>query len=259
MSYKYLNLTKEEGIGILTINRPESLNALNTNVLTELAAAIAEIRADREIRALILTGEGKAFVAGADISEMANMSPLAGRQFAMLGNEVFTSLEEMETPVIAAINGFALGGGCELALACDIRLASEKAKLGQPEVGLGITPGFGGTQRLMRVVGPAKAKELIYTGKMIDAMEAYSIGLVNHVHSVETLMEEAKKMAKEIAAKAPIAVQYAKRAINEGMEMDIKRGLQLEADLFGLCFSTTDQKEGMKAFMEKRKTDFKGE
>lgn len=258
MTWTYHKLEKEDGIGILTISRPQALNALNTDVLIEMHKLLADIHYDPEIKVLIITGEGKAFVAGADISEMADMNPLDAREFALLGNSVFSTIEEMEKPVIAAVNGFALGGGCELALACDIRLGSEKAKMGQPEVGLGITPGFGGTQRLMRVVGPAKAKELIFTGKTIDAQEALGIGLLNHVYPVETLLDEAKKMAKEVAAKAPVAVQFCKRAINEGFEMDLQRGLQLEADLFALCFSTHDQTEGMGAFREKRKAEFQG-
>lgn len=259
MPFNNLHLTKEDGIGILTINRPQAMNALNSELLAELGKAIAEVQYDPEVRVCVITGEGKAFVAGADIAEMAEMSALEGREFARLGNAVFTSIEELEKPVIAAINGFALGGGCELALSCDIRLASEKAKLGQPEVGLGITPGFGGTQRLARAIGPAKAKELIYTGKMIGAEEALSIGLVNHVYPVETLLEEAKKLAKEIAMKAPVAVQFCKRAINEGLETDLHHGLEIESDLFGLCFSTADQKEGMEAFLNKRPAQFKGE
>ncbi len=259
MSFTHLVLTKEDGIGIITINRPKAMNALNTEVLSELGEAVAEFRYDSEVNVCIITGEGKAFVAGADIAEMAELDAVSGREFGRFGNSVFTSIEEMEKPVIAAINGFALGGGCELALACDIRLASEKAKFGQPEVGLGITPGFGGTQRLVRAVGPNKAKELIFTGKMINAMEAHAMGLVNHVYPVDSLMEEAKKMAKEIASKAPLAIQFCKRAINEGIEMDLKRGLEMESNLFGLCFSTEDQKEGMGAFLEKRKADFKGE
>ncbi|AZR74058.1 crotonase [Anoxybacter fermentans] len=259
MTFVNLNLTKEDGIGILTINRPEALNALNRELLNELKEAIAQIKDDPEIKVCIITGEGKAFVAGADIGEMVEFNAVEGREFGRLGNSVFNALEEMEKPVIAAINGYALGGGCELALACDIRLASEKAKLGQPEVGLGITPGFGGTQRLVRAIGPAKAKELIFTGKIIDANEAHAIGLVNHVYPAESLLEEAKKMAREIANKAPFAVKLCKRAINEGMEMDLKRGLEMEADLFGLCFATEDQKEGMRAFLEKRKAEFKGE
>lgn len=258
MTWMYHKIEKENGIGVLTINRPQALNALNTDLLVEMHKVLAEIHYDDEIKALIITGEGKSFVAGADISEMADMEPLDARKFALLGNSVFTTIEEMEKPVIAAINGFALGGGCELALACDIRLASEKAKLGQPEVGLGITPGFGGTQRLMRIVGPAKAKELIFTGRTIDAQEALSIGLVNHVYPVDALLVEAKNMAREIAAKAPVAVQFCKRAMNEGFEMDLQRGLQLEADLFALCFSTHDQSEGMGAFCEKRKAEFQG-
>jgi enoyl-CoA hydratase len=249
-------LQKEEKIAIVTINRPKALNALNSETLKELDIIIDEIAKDDEILAVILTGAGeKAFVAGADISEMQNMNVLEGRAFAMLGNKVFRKLETLEKPVIAAVNGFALGGGCELSMACDIRIASEKAKFGQPEVNLGITPGFGGTQRLARHVGMGMAKELIYSARNINAQEALRIGLVNHVVTPETLMDEAKKLANEIASKAPVAVKLSKQAINRGMQMDIDTAVIVECEIFGECFSTEDQKDAMSAFVEKRKLE----
>ena len=258
MAFVNLTISPDTGVGIITINRPESMNALNAEVLAELRENVELVAKDERIKVCIITGEGKAFVAGADIAQMAKMTPAQALEFAGLGSGVFSSIENMGKPVIAAINGFALGGGCELALACDIRLASEKAKLGQPEVGLGITPGFGGTQRLVRAIGPAKAKELIFTGKIIPANEAHAIGLVNHVYPVETLMDEALKLASEIATKAPIALMYSKRAINEGIETDLQSGLELEKNLFSQCFTTSDQKEGMEAFLAKRPPEYKG-
>lgn len=249
-------LQKEGKIAILTINRPKALNALNSETLKELDIVIDEIAKDDEILAVILTGAGdKAFVAGADISQMKDMNVLEGRAFAMLGNKVFRKLETLEKPVIAAVNGFALGGGCELSMACDIRLASEKAKFGQPEVGLGITPGFGGTQRLARLVGMGMAKELVYSARNIDAQEALRIGLVNHVVAPEVLMDEAKKLANEIASKAPVAVKLSKQAINRGMQVDIDTAVIIECEVFGECFSTEDQKDAMTAFVEKRKLE----
>jgi enoyl-CoA hydratase len=249
-------LQKEEKIAIVTINRPKALNALNSETLKELDIIIDEIAKDDEILAVILTGAGdKAFVAGADISEMQNMNVLEGRAFAILGNKIFRKLETLEKPVIAAVNGFALGGGCELSMACDIRIASEKAKFGQPEVNLGITPGFGGTQRLARHVGMGMAKELIYSARNINAQEALRIGLVNHVVTPETLMDEAKKLANEIASKAPVAVKLSKQAINRGMQMDIDTAVIVECEIFGECFSTEDQKDAMSAFVEKRKLE----
>ncbi|WP_054696269.1 short-chain-enoyl-CoA hydratase [Syntrophomonas palmitatica] len=259
MSYKYLILEKEDGIGILFINRPQALNALNTEVLKELGQAAADIAGDDEIKVLIITGAGdKAFVAGADIKEMSGFTGVEGREFGITGNWAFRQFEKMEKPVIAAINGFALGGGCELAMTADIRLASEKAKFGQPEVGLGITPGFGGTQRLPRLVGEGRAMELILSSNQINAEEAYRIGLVNHVYPAESLMDEAKKLARKIMSNAPLAVKYAKAAINKGLQTDIETGVAIEADLFGLCFSTEDQKSGMNAFLNKEKAVFKG-
>ncbi len=258
MDYKTLKLKKEGKVGILSVNRPEALNAINSEVLAELDCILEGIQQDPEIHVLILTGEGRSFVAGADIAEMSTLDALAGRRFGAHGLRVFRKLELLEKPVIAAVNGFALGGGCELAMACDIRLASSKAKFGQPEVGLGITPGFAGTQRLPRLVGAAVAKELIFTGKIIGAEEALRIGLVNHVYEPEELLSEAMKLAEEIASKAPIAVRHAKSAINFGLETDLSTGMEMERNLFGLCFATEDQKEGMAAFLEKRPPDYKG-
>lgn len=260
MEFNNLILAKEDGIFILTLNRPKALNALNSEIMAELKQAIELIKRDAQCKVCILTGQGnKAFVAGADIAEMAEMNAVQGREFAQLGNQVFSALEELEKPVIAAINGYALGGGLELALACDLRLAAEGAKLGQVEVSLGITPGFGGTQRLARTIGAGKAKELIYTAKIIGSQEALACGLINHVYPQENLLAEAKKLAIEIADKAPLAIGYSKQAINQGLEMDLKRGLDLEANLFGLCFATKDQKEGMRAFLEKQQVKFIGE
>lgn len=258
MERKFIKLSKEGRVAVITLNRPEALNALNTETLKELDAVTDQVAADPEVDVVILTGEGKAFVAGADIAEMKGLSAEEGRRFGIRGQQIFRKLELMEKPVIAAVNGFALGGGCELAMSCDIRIASEKAKFGQPEVGLGITPGFSGTQRLARLIGVSKAKEWIFTGDMVDAVEAERLGLVNKVVSHDQLMEEALSLACKIASKAQLAVRYAKIAINKGMETDIDTGIQIEADLFGLCFATQDQKEGMTAFLEKRKPNFQG-
>lgn len=258
MDYQKLILEKRERIGIVKINHPEALNALNSTVLIELGQAFDEMATDPEVDVVVLTGEGRAFVAGADISEMSAMKAQAGKAFGRLGAAVFRKIELMDKPVIAAVNGFALGGGCELAMACDIRIASSKAKLGQPEVGLGITPGFSGTQRLPRLVGLGKAKELIYTAAVIHAEEACRIGLVNKVVEPEELMPEALAMAATIASKAQLAVRYAKEAINRGIETDIETGIDIETSLFGICFATADQKEGMEAFLNKRKPEFKG-
>ena len=258
MAYKYLLLEKEDGIGILYINRPEAMNALNTGVLEEIIQAVGEISRDNEIQVLIITGAGdKSFVAGADIKEMHGLTAVEGREFGYIGQAAFRAIEKLEKPVIAAVNGFALGGGCELAMAADIRLASEKAKFGQPEVGLGITPGFGGTQRLPRLVGEGRAMELILTANTINAEEAYRIGLVNHIYPAADLLDETRKMARKIMANAPLAVKYAKSAVNKGLQTDIDTGMAIEADLFGICFSTEDQKAGMGAFLNKEKASFK--
>lgn len=257
MTFNNLLLKKEGNICVLSINRPNALNALTTEVLKELKDAIGIVENDQDVYVLIITGEGKAFVAGADIVEMKDKNAEEARAFAKLGIEVFRRLELMEKPVIAAINGFALGGGCELAMSCDIRIAGEKAKFGQPEVGLGITPGFAGTQRLSRLVGMAKAKELIFTADIINAQEAEKIGLVNKVVTQEELLETVMEMAKKIASKGQFAVRYSKTAINRGIETDIETAMAIERDLFGLCFATEDQKEGMNAFIEKRRPEFK--
>lgn len=258
MEYQKLIIEKQERICIVRINNPEALNALNTKILVELSQAFDEIAADAQTDVVILTGEGRAFVAGADIAEMSVLKADEGKRFGRLGADVFRKIELLDKPVIAAVNGYALGGGCELAMACDIRIASAKAKFGQPEVGLGITPGFSGTQRLPRLVGLGKAKELIYTAAVIHAEEACRIGLVNKVVEPEELMNECLAMASAIASKAQLAVRYAKEAINRGIETDIETGIDIETGLFGLCFATADQKEGMEAFLWKRKPEFKG-
>jgi len=257
MEFERLLFSKIDRIGILSINRPKELNALDSCTLCELEKAIDMIISDDDIYVLIITGEGRAFVAGADIFEMKNMDVGQARQFSKRGFTIFRKIELMEKPVIAAVNGYALGGGCELALCCDIRIASEKAKFGQPEVKLGIIPGFGGTQRLVRAVGVGKAKEMIFTGEMMDAEEAYRIGLVNKVVPEDKLMEEAIKMANTIANNGQIAVRNAKTAINMGREADLETGQSIENSLFGVCFSTEDQKEGMAAFLEKRSSNYK--
>lgn len=257
MNWENIILSKEDKIGLLKINRPKVLNALNSKTLDELKEAIDLVRDDEEIFVLIISGEGRAFVAGADIEEMKDMNSIEARSFAEKGLSLFRTIEEMEKPVIAAVNGFALGGGCELAMACDIRLASKKAKFGQPETGLGITPGFGGTQRLSRLVGPAKAKEIIFTGDMIDGEAALKIGLVNTLVEAEEVMEASLNMAKKIASKGQLAIKYSKTAINSSLDVDLDTGMKMERELFALCFSTQDQKEGMSAFLEKRQADFK--
>jgi enoyl-CoA hydratase len=257
VNFNNLLLKKENHIAILSINRPDQLNALNTNVLDELCEALEMIREDEEIFVFIVTGEGRAFVAGADIIEMKDLNPESARKFAEKGSAVLRKIEQMEKPSIAAVNGFALGGGCELAMACDIRIASEKAKFGQPEVGLGIIPGFSGNVRLSRIVGQAKAKELIFTCDIIKAKEALDFGLVNAVYAHEEYMESALKMAETIASKAQLAVRYAKKAIAGSAETDTETGMILENSLFGLCFATKDREEGMDSFINKRKPEFR--
>ncbi len=250
---EFVTYEVEGQVGILTINRPKALNALNSAVLDELSAVLDAVDQDA-IRCLIVTGAGeKAFVAGADIGEMSTLTKAEGEAFGKKGNDVFRRLETFPLPVIAAVNGFSLGGGCELSMSCDIRICSENAVFGQPEVGLGITPGFGGTQRLMRVVGTGKAKEMIYGARNIKADEAYRIGLVNSVYPLEELLPAAKKLASTIAKNAPIAVRNCKKAMNEGIDVDMDQAIVIEEKLFGDCFETLDQKEGMNAFLEKRK------
>lgn len=258
MEFKNIILEKNGRIATISINRPKALNALNSETLKELDCVVDMIAEDEDVYAVILTGAGeKAFVAGADITEMKDMSVAEGRKFGMLGNKVFRKFDLLDKPVIAAVNGFALGGGCELSMACDIRIASTNAKFGQPEVGLGITPGFGGTQRLARIAGMAVAKELIFTGRIIKAEEALRVGLVNKVVEPDKVMEEAISFANTIAAQAPIAVKYCKAAINRGMQCDIETALMYESEVFGECFATEDQKEGMIAFVERREKSFK--
>jgi enoyl-CoA hydratase len=250
-------LEKHDGIATITINRPKALNALNRDTLTELDYLIAQLGADRQIKVVVLTGAGeKSFVAGADISYMQSFSAGQAREFGQLGHKVMNGLETMMQPVIAAINGFALGGGCELALACDIRYAAENAKFGQPEVNLGVIPGFGGTQRLPRIVGAGLASELLFSGEIIDAAEALRIGLVNKVLPADKLLGETYRLAGTIASRGPGAVRMCKEAIKNGLECDLRRACSYEADLFALCFSTKEQKEGMQAFLEKRNADF---
>lgn len=248
-------LTAKEGhVATITINRPKALNALSTAVLTDLNAALDEVAADQDVYALIITGAGeKSFVAGADIAEMKDKSVEEAAEYGKFGNAVFRKIETFRCPVIAAVNGFALGGGCELAMSCDIRVASENAVFGQPEVGLGITPGFGGTQRLARLVGAGIAKEMIYTARNIKADRAAQIGLVNKVVAAEELSATVMKMAQGIAKNAPIAVAYAKKAINNGLQTDIDSGIAIEVEEFSNCFATEDQTYGMTCFLEKVK------
>ena len=252
---EFVTYEVENQIGIITINRPKALNALNSAVLDDLEAALNGVDLDA-VRVLILTGSGeKSFVAGADIGEMSNLTKAEGEAFGKKGNDLFRRIETFPIPVIAAVNGFALGGGCEISMSCDIRLCSDNAVFGQPEVGLGITPGFGGTQRLARIVGVGMAKQMIYSARNIKADEAYRIGLVNAVYPQEELMPAAKKLAASIAKNAPIAVRNCKKAINDGLQTDMDQALVIEEKLFGDCFETYDQKEGMAAFLEKRKVE----
>lgn len=256
--YNNILFSVEDSIALITINRPKSLNALNAETLKELGSVISLVKDDKEIKAVIITGAGRAFVAGADIPEMRDLNTIEGREMSILGQSVFSNIENMEKPVIAAVNGFALGGGCELAMACDIRIASSSAKFGQPEVNLGILPGFGGTQRLPRLIGKGMAKYMIFTGEMIDANEALRIGLVEKVVSPEELINTAKSVAKVITSKSPVSIKLAKHAINNGLNVDLNTGLALEKEEWSICFSTQDQKEGMTAFMEKRPANFQG-
>lgn len=257
MDYKNLIFEKREGIGYVTINREKAMNSLNTDVLSELENVFQYIGTDDEVKIAVITGKGKAFVAGADIAQMSGLDRAEGRAMTIQGQKVMDLIEDTDKPVIAAINGYALGGGNELAMACDIRIASESAKFGQPEVNLGIIPGYGGTQRLPRLVGKGMAKKLIYSGEIIDAAEAYRIGLVDDVTSPEKLMEETEKIAKEIMKKAPIAVRMAKKAIDSGVNTDLKTGIRMEAEFYTSAFSSEDRIEGMEAFIEKRSARFK--
>lgn len=253
---KNLKVEVRDRIAFITMNRQKAMNALNNDTLIELLSTIKWLEGEESIMGVIITGEGKAFVAGADISQMKDYKGEEGRKYANFAQKIFDRLESLEKPVIAAINGYALGGGCELSLSCDLRIASEKAVFGQPEVNLGVIPCFGGTQRLSRLIGSGRAKDLIYSGRFIDAEEAFRFGLVNKVVAGEKLMEEAYNMMKIIVEKAPIAVRYAKVAINSGIDLDLKNALELEKDLAALTFSTEDKTEGMYAFLEKRKANF---
>ena len=251
----FVDYTAEGHVGIITINRPKALNALNEDVLKDIEAAFDAVDLS-EIRAIIVTGAGeKSFVAGADIAAMSTMTKEQGEAFGKFGNDIFRKIETFPVPVIAAVNGFALGGGNELAMSCDIRICSDNALFGQPEVGLGITPGFGGTQRLARLIGVGKAKERVYGARNIKADEAYRLGLVNAVYTQEELMPAAMKLASGIAKNAPIAVRNSKKAMNEGLQVDMDQAIVIEEKAFGECFETEDQKEGMTAFLEKRKVE----
>ncbi len=257
MDYGFLKIERNDGITVMKISAPKSLNALNSTILKEIDDFIGHL--DATTRVLIITGDGeKSFVAGADISEMAHLDEPQGYEFGRLGAQVFRRIETLPIPVIAAVNGFALGGGCELAMSCDIRIASSKAKFGQPEVGLGIIPGFSGTYRLPKLIGQGYAKEMIYTGKVIRSDEALRIGLVNAVYEPEELMDKAMEMAQMMLKNAPVAISLAKQSINEGYDLDAEQAIGLENQLFGKCFATSDQKEGMDAFLNKRKADFTG-
>ena len=259
MPFDNLLVDRDGPVAIVTINRPRVLNALNSETLDELRRVVLDLKQDDGVRAIVVTGAGeKAFVAGADINELAVLSPADGREHALAGQHVFDLIQNLGKPVIAAINGFALGGGCELAMACTLRLAADTAKLGQPEINLGLIPGYAGTQRLARLVGAGRALEIILTGTSIAAAEAERIGLVNRVVPAAELMHEAKKLAAQLAAQAPIAVRYIIAAINKGVEMGFAESSVFEATLFGLVASTDDMREGTRAFLEKRKAEFKG-
>lgn len=257
MNFENIRYEVEEGIAFITIDRPKALNALNTTTLIELSKAMDILQDDEEVKVAIVTGEGRSFVAGADISQMKDLNTVDGRDMTILGQKVFDKIENIDKPVIAAVNGFALGGGCELAMSCDIRLAAEKAKFGQPEVNLGIIPGYGGTQRLPRLVGKGMAKYLIYTGEIIDAQEALRTGLVQKMVSSEELMDEAVEVAKTIIAKAPIAIKMAKHSINNGLNIDLNSGIFYETEAYTTTFGTEDRVEGMTAFVEKEPLNLK--
>ncbi|MDY6790564.1 MAG: enoyl-CoA hydratase-related protein [Thermodesulfobacteriota bacterium] len=259
MAYENIIFSTDEGIATITFNRPKALNALNNELLGEFSLALDDISQNEDIRVLILTGAGeKAFVAGADISELSTYNTLEAKIFSQKGHQIIDRLQELAIPVIAAVNGFALGGGSEVALACDFIYASENAMFGLPEITLGIIPGFGGTQRLPRLIGKNMAKEMIFTGKMIKADEAYRIGLANKVCPPESLMDEVLKTANTIASRGKVSLRGAKHAVNIGMNSDLATGCRVEIDAFALCFASADAKEGTSAFLEKRKAEFKG-
>jgi len=253
MAYNNLKIGRQQRTAIITINRPEALNALNSETFDELSDALEKLDGDESVSTVIITGEGKAFVAGADIAELKSMNAFGARAFSLKGQQVFDQIESLSKPVIAAVNGFCLGGGCELAMACDIRVASEKAKFGQPEVNLGTTPGFAGTQRLPRLVGEGRAKELLMTGDIIDARTAQQIGLANTVVAPEELMDTVMELAGKIEAKGPVAISMVKSVVHKGLQVDLASGSAMENDAFGLCFASGQAPEGMAAFLEKRK------
>jgi enoyl-CoA hydratase len=260
MSFANLLVDRDDAVAVVTINRPKVLNALNAQTIEELRRAMEELAGDSAIRAIVVTGAGeKSFVAGADINELAVLTPAQGKEHARKGQALFDYIEQLGKPVIAAINGFALGGGCELAMACTMRIAADTARLGQPEINLGIIPGYAGSQRLPRLVGKGVALEILLTGDMIDARRAYEIGLVNRIVPAAELVAEAKKLAATLASKAPLAARYIIQSVNHGFEMSQADAQFLEASLFGLVASTRDMKEGTRAFLDKRKADWKGE
>ncbi|OYT43974.1 crotonase [Thermoplasmatales archaeon ex4484_6] len=259
MTYENLIIERDEGVAVVRINRPSALNALNLDTIKELTEVVREMEEDTNLKVVVLTGEGKAFIAGADIKQMAGFTPLEARRFAGMGHHLLDMVEASRMPYIAAVNGFALGGGCEVMMACDIVLASTKAKIGQPEINLGISPGFGGTQRLTRHVGRFKAKELLLTGDSITADEALELGLVNRVVEPDLLMDEAMELARKIASKSAVQTAFIKDLVNRGADIDLSTANALEISYFSSSFSTHDQKEGMRAFMEKRKPEFKDE
>lgn len=259
MSYENIKVEKREGIGYVTLNRPERLNALNDKTVEELYQAFKELKEDEEVSVIIVTGAGeKAFVAGADINEIAALTPISGREQARRGQAVLNFIESLGKPVIAAVNGFALGGGCELAMACAIRVASDNARLGQPEVNLGVMPGYAGTQRLPRLVGQGRALEIILTGRMVNAEEALRIGLVNKVVPQAELIKSCEEMARTIMSKGPLAIRFCLEAVNAGLNMPLAEAQEYEATLFGVLCATEDMREGTKAFLEKRQPKFKG-
>lgn len=259
MAYETILFEVQDGVALVTINRPQVLNALSPQVLDDVFDVVEEVRKNSAIRVLVLTGAGeKAFVAGADISEFPKMNPLQARAFAEKGQELFFALEQLPIPVIACVNGFALGGGCELAMSCDFIYASEKAKFGQPEINLGIIPGFGGSQRLARLVGRAKAKELCMTGEMIDAQQAKELGMAAKVFAAEHILEETMKVARKLAGCSQVALRAIKQVVDRGVDVDLKTGCALEMEAFAVCFASEDAREGALAFLEKRKPGFKG-
>jgi len=259
MEFNTILFEKNEGIGIITLNRPKSMNAINSDLISELDQVLDVIDKDEEISVVIITGTEKIFAAGADIKEISGIrTPVEAHRFVSNVQSLFRKIENLKKPIIAAVSGLALGGGCEMSLACDIRIAAENASFGQPEIKIGVIPGGGGTQRLPRLIGLGRAKELLYTGDSIDAQEAYRIGLVNKVVPVKSLMDEAKKMATKLKRQPPFALKITKMVVNEGINMDLQSGLAYEARCFEMLFSTEDQKEGMRAFIEKRRTVFKG-